>query len=279
MRNLVQFFIRYSFFFLFLLFEVVSFYIIVKNNSFHNSIFYTATNNLVGSIYSKYSSITDYINLKEVNEKLAIENESLQKFQFKNYEKLFGENILVRDTIYHKKYLYTKAKIINNSTNKQQNFITLSIGELNGIKKGMGVIGPSGVIGVVNSTSKHYSTVLAVLNINSKTSAKLKNSNYFGSLQWDGKNYKEGILADIPNHVELRNGDTIVTSGFSSIFPAGIDIATIKDFEKLEGEFFYDIRVNFLVDYKNISWVYVVKNIFKEEQIELEKQNLQEDDQ
>lgn len=186
MRNLVQFFIRYSFFFLFLLFEVVSFYIIVKNNSFQNSIFYTATNNLVGSIYSKYSDITDYINLKEVNEKLAVENESLQKFQFKNYEKLFGENILVRDTIYQKKYLYTKAKIINNSTNKQQNFITLSIGELNGIKKGMGVVGPTGVVGVVNSISKHYSTVLAVLNINSKTSAKLKNSNYFGSLQWKG---------------------------------------------------------------------------------------------
>lgn len=278
MRNLVQFFIRYSFFFLFLLFEVVSFYIIVKNNSFQNSIFYTATNNLVGSIYSKYSDITDYINLKEVNEKLAVENESLQKFQFKNYEKLFGENILVRDTIYQKKYLYTKAKIINNSTNKQQNFITLSIGELNGIKKGMGVVGPTGVVGVVNSISKHYSTVLAVLNINSKTSAKLKNSNYFGSLQWKGGNYQEGILADIPNHVELQNGDTIVTSGYSSIFPAGINIATIKSFEKLEGEFFYDIRVNFVVDYKNISWVYVVKNIFKEEQIDLEKQNLQEDD-
>lgn len=93
-----------------------------------------------------------------------------------------------------------------------------------------------------------------------------------------GGNYQEGILADIPNHVELQNGDTIVTSGYSSIFPAGINIATIKSFEKLEGEFFYDIRVNFVVDYKNISWVYVVKNIFKEEQIDLEKQNLQEDD-
>lgn len=236
-----------------------------------------STNAISGGFYERYSELTDYINLKEVNEDLARENERLRERQIGSYQRLFGENILVKDTILKKKYRFAKAKVINNSTNRQNNYLTLNIGALNGVESGMGVIGPSGVVGVVKNVSKNYASVLSVLHRSAKISAKLKHTQYFGSLQWDGKNYRSAILKDIPNHVALSTGDTIVTSGYSATFPEGIAIATIEEFNKVEGENFYDIRVNLVNDFKNISLVYVVKNSYKLEQEQLEQQALETD--
>jgi rod shape-determining protein MreC len=272
MRNLIQFLNRYSFFFLFLFFEVIAFYILIRHNNFHQSRFFTSSNYLSGRIYTTYSNFTDYINLKQVNEDLLEENRRLKERQIKSFDGLYGENIMINDTIYQRKYLYSTARIINNSTNKQRNYLTLNTGSENGVKPGMGVVGSTGVIGVIQNVSPHFSTVLSVLHINSSISAKVEGSDYFGSLKWEGKSYREGILEDIPNHVQLTIGDTIVTSGFSATFPPGIDLATIADIIKPEGENFYTIKVNFIVDYKNISQVYVIKNIMKREQQELENQ-------
>jgi len=278
MRNLISFINKYSFFFLFLLFEVFAFYLLFRNNNFQRVSFFNSTNAISGSFYESYSELTDYINLKEVNDALAAENERLRSTQINSFQRLFGENIMVKDTLFKRRFRFAKAKIINNSINKQNNYITLNIGSSNGIESGMGVIGPSGVVGVVKNVSENYASVLSVLHRSAKVSAKLKNTQYFGSLQWDGKNYKEGILKDIPNHVHLTEGDTVVTSGFSATFPEGISIATIQKFVKPEGENFYDIKVKFVNDFKNISQVYVVKNSYKLEQVLLEEQSLKEDD-
>lgn len=277
MRNLIAFISKYSFFFLFLIFEVFAFYLLFRNNHFQRSSFLNSTNEISGGIFQSYSELTDYVNLKEINKALAEENRQLREQQIISYERLFGENILIADTIFKRKYRYAKAKVINNSTNKQNNYLTLNIGKLNGIESGMGVISPSGVIGVVKDVSAHYSSVLSVLHTSSKTSTKLKKTKYFGSMQWDGKDYKKGILKDIPNHVNIAVGDTIVTSGFSSTFPEGLAVATVDSFDKPEGENFYNIQVNFINDFKNISYVYVVKHSYKLEQEQLENSSQTDD--
>lgn len=270
MRNLIAFISKYSFFLLFIFFEVIAFYLLFKNNNFQRSSFLNASNSVTGGVYESYSELTDYFNLKEVNLALAEENERLREKQLNSYSKLFGENIWYNDTILQRQYHYTRARVINNSINRQNNYLTLNRGSLNGIKSGMGVIGPSGVIGVVKDVSRHYATVLSILHRESRISVKLKATNYFGSMQWDGENYQKGVLFDIPNHVLINVGDTIVTSGYSATFPEGLPVATIDSFNKPEGENFYEVFVSFINDMKHVSHVYIVKNNQSIEQKELE---------
>ena len=278
MRNLIAFIRKYSFFFLFLGVETLVFYLIIKNNHFQGSSFLNSTNSFTGGIYTQYSQWGDYLNLKEVNEALSDENRRLRENQIKSFECLFGENILVKDTIFRRKYHYTKAKVINNSTHRQNNYLTLSVGSKNGIENGMGVVGPNGVIGVVKNVSDHYASVVSVLHREAKISVKLKESAYFGSMQWDGEDYRTVVLNDIPNHVQLNEGDTVVTSGFSSTFPEGLNTAVIITFDVPEGENFYNIKMELLNDFKQVSYVYVLKNNFKTEIKELEKDREGSDD-
>lgn len=273
MRNLIAFISKYSFFFLFLILEVFAFYLLFRNNNFQRAIFLNSTNKLSGSIYKSYSELTDYLDLRQVNQNLAEENSRLRENQLNAYQRLFGENIMINDTIYKRKYFYTQARVINNSINKQNNYLTLNIGSSNGIEKGMGVIGPEGVVGVVKNVSTHFSSVLSVLHRSSKISARLKNTNYFGSMQWSGDNYREGMLLDIPNHVDIAIGDSVETSGYSSTFPEGTLLGIIKNVEKPEGENFYDITITFINDFKHLTHVYVVKNNYQLEQQSLESES------
>jgi len=260
MRNLIAFIRKYSFFLLFLGIEVLAFYLIFKNNHFQGSSFLNSTNEVTGGVYTKFANLSDYVHLKEVNDALRDENIRLREKQLDSFERLFGENIIVKDTLFKRKYLYTKAKVINNSTHKQNNYLTLSIGLSSGIRNGMGVVGPNGVVGVIKNVSEHYASVVSVLHRESKISVKLKKSEYFGSMQWNGKDYRMIGLKDIPNHVLLSEGDTVVTSGFSSIFPEGLATAVIRTFEVYEGENFYQIKMRLLNDFKQLSYVYVLKN-------------------
>lgn len=278
MRNLIQFITKYSYFFLFLLFEVFAFYILFLNNNYQGASFLNTTNRFTGGLYSQYSDFTDYLNLKEVNAALAKENVELKSRQLMTYTPLFGNKVLLEDSILLKQYEYLNAKVINNSTHRQNNYVTLNAGSTDGIEVGMGVIGPQGVVGVVKNVSKNYSAILSLLHRSAKISVKLKSSNYFGSLQWQGDDYQYGIVEDIPKHVQLRKGDTLVTSGFSATFPENIATAIIEEFQPIEGDNFYQIKVRFLTDFKNLSEVYVVKNIMKMEQVELEQQTEEEDD-
>tara|TARA_B110000046_G_scaffold15690_1_gene14999 strand:+ start:12358 stop:13194 length:837 start_codon:yes stop_codon:yes gene_type:complete len=260
MRNLIAFIRKYSFFSLFVGVEVLAFYLILKNNHFQGSSFLNSTNKVAGGVYTKYSELAEYVSLKEVNEALSAENRLLRENQLESFVRVFGENIIVKDTMYKRKYLYTKAKVVNNSTDRQNNYLTLSIGSNNGVRNGMGVIGPSGVVGVVKNVSANYASVVSVLHRESKISVKLKKSDYFGSMQWGGEDYRLTGLKDIPNHVFLTEGDTVITSGYSSIFPEGLPTAIIKTFGVPEGENFYKIQIELLNDFRQLTHVYVVKN-------------------
>ncbi|MBA7716510.1 hypothetical protein ES703_125583 [subsurface metagenome] len=170
-----------------------------------------------------------------------------------------------------RKFDFIGARVINNSTNKQYNFITLNKGKRHGIQPGMAVICDNGIVGVVKESTENYSSVVSVLNREFFPNAMIKRNRYFGYIEWSGRRYDKVILKEIPVHVEVLSGDTIVTSGHSSIFPEGILIGTVEKFELAEG-IFYDITVDLSTDFKNLTNVLVAKNLIKEEQIQLEEE-------
>lgn len=276
MRNLLRFISNNSFIFIFILLELFSFSLLIKNNNYHNSSFFNSSNFLVGNLYATINNLNDYFNLKEVNKQLAEQNATLQSSSISSFTKVFGNTVHINDTTYKQRYIYTSAKIINNSTNKRNNYITLNKGAINGIEPGMGVISPTGVIGIVKNVSKNFSSVISVLHKNTKISGKIQKSGYYGSVFWNGVDYKTAELTDIPNHVKLSIGDKVVTSGYSVIFPENILIGKITSFSKPPGSNFYNISIELSSNFKNLSQAYVIKNLMKDEQVKLESENIEE---
>jgi rod shape-determining protein MreC len=270
MRNLLRFIISYHFFFLFLLLETVSVILVVQYNNYQKVQFLNFTKSLQGSYYEISGGIREYLSLRQVNRDLYRENTLLRN----RIDRLVRNQEFTAnpgyDSIPHRQFFYIPARVINNSVNKQFNFITLNKGSNHGIEPEMAVIAPHGVVGVVYATSGNYSTVIPMINRNFRLSAKILKNGYYGSLSWAGKGYGKAILEEIPFHVEIEPGDTIVTSGYSAIFPEGIMVGTIDEFEAIEGNF-YTITVNIAVDYKNIQYVDVIRNLLQEEQRELER--------
>jgi len=266
MRNIFLFIWKNHFFFLFLLLEVISFILIVQHNDYQKSSFINSTNDFFASVNQKVNNIYDYFNLKEINKQLAEENARLRANKINSFNITDKKSFTKNDTLYMQEYTYIEAKVVNSSINRRKNYLTLNKGAIHGIKKDMGVISPNGVVGIVTDVSPNYSTVMSVLHIDSKISAKLKKSGQIGSLVWGGTNYRKGKLKDMPTHVELQKGDTIVTSGFSAIFPENINIGYVLGYSLKNGEMFYDVDLAFAVDYNNLSYVYVVNNILKAEQ-------------
>ncbi|HLU83959.1 MAG TPA: rod shape-determining protein MreC [Vicingaceae bacterium] len=278
MRNFIQFLVKNSFIFLFLSLEIVAFFLIVKNNEYQSSKVFNSSNYLVGNLMASVKEVKDYLQLKEVNQNLAQQNAELLSKDKRSFVKIFGNSVVINDTTYYQKYVYTTAKVINNSTNNRENYLTLDQGEINGIKPGMAVIGTNGVVGIVKNVSPHFSSIISLLHQKISISGKIKKSNYFGSVMWDSdqNNHRTALLKEIPNHVQLQKGDTIITSGFSTIFPEGVPIGIVKDFDLPKGSNFYEITIELTTDFKQVSHVYIVKSLTKEEQQSLEAKN-QED--
>jgi len=270
MRNLLRFIISYHFFFLFLLLETVSVILIVQYNNYQKVQFLNFSKSLQGSYYEISGGIREYLSLRQVNRDLYMENTLLRN----RIDRLVRNQEITAnpeyDSILQRQFFYIPARVINNSVNKQFNFITLNKGSNHGIEPEMAVIAPNGVVGVVYATSGNYSTVIPMINRNFRLSAKILKNGYYGSLSWAGRGYGKAILEEIPFHVEIQPGDTIVTSGYSAIFPEGIMVGTVDEFEAREGNF-YTITVDIAVDYKNIQYVNVIRNLLQEEQRELER--------
>lgn len=269
MRNLLRFIIRYHFFFLFLLLETVSIILIVQHNNYQRAQFLSFSKSLQGSYYEISGGVKEYLSLRQTNRDLYMENTLLRNQMDRLVRKQEIIHLGSYDSIPHRQFSYIPARVINNSVNKQFNFITLNKGSHHGIEPEMAVIAPSGVVGVVYATSGNYSMIIPMINRNFRLSAKILKNGYFGSLSWAGSGYDEAILAEIPFHVEIQPGDTIVTSGYSAIFPEGITVGTIAEFEAQAD--FYTISVDISVDYKNLQYVNVIRNLLLEEQRELER--------
>lgn len=273
MRNLITFIWKHYFFFLFLSIEVLCIYLIVQNNYFQKASFVNSSNRVSANILKTSADVEEYFFLKSENEKLAKENAELRSRSLVSFSLLENNQYFVNDTAFRQKYSYINSKVVNNSTNRRNNYLTLDKGSKQGIKNNMAVITSTGVVGQIKDVSENFCTVMSLLNSKTTISSKIKKDGSYGPLTWEGENFAYATLHDIPTHVKLTKGDTIVTSAYSLTFPENILIGTVESFERKSGEYFYTVKVKLSTEFKKLSHVYVVTNMMKKEQEELENRS------
>lgn len=270
MRNLLNFLAKYNNLFVFLILEGIALYLLTTGNNYHNTRFVKGIRGMTQGIEQKMSNTRAYFHLGEINQALASENELLRNRIERMSKERDTQFFSVTDTNYHQQFVYTSARVIDNSINRQKNFFTLDKGTRQGLATEMVVVSGESAAGVIVGCSDNYSVVMSLLNIDFKVSARLRSNGYFGSLSWDGRDYSHAVLTEIPQHVTFGIGDTVETTGYSAVFPEGIMIGTVSDFKKTGGDF-YNIEVALKTDFKKLHFVTVIGNMKKTEQIELEK--------
>jgi rod shape-determining protein MreC len=273
MKNLWLILNKYNAFFLFVVFFGIACYLVVQNNSFQRASTVNSSNQLVGAAYEKINAWKSYLHLQDVNSRLAEENAALRE-QLQRFTA--GDSIAqgaVNDTMRRVQYHYVVAKVTNNSIHQKNNYITLDRGRIHGIRKGMGVISSNGIVGIVLNVSEHFSSVQSLLHSGTRISAALEDSQAFGSLMWgDSFDSRIGVLKDIPNHVKVRKGELVYTSGFS-LFPPGILVGKVVETGLSGGDSFLDIKIEFSTQFHNLQQVYIVDDLLVDEKTELESQN------
>ena len=261
MYNLLAFLRKHQFFAFFVLLEIVSFLLLANSYSYHKSLRFNAVSDLSGNLFSSFNDIESYFSLKKENEKLLEENARLRSG--------LQASFLISDTAYafsDSLYNYLPAQVVSNSVNKQNNFMLVNKGALHGVEKEMGVVSGQGIAGIVIGTSKHYSRVMSVLHRNTRISGRIKKNRQLVNVVWDGRDYSSGQVIDIPSHIRLNAGDTIVTSGNSLIFPEGIVIGTILDQTIAENKTLGEANLKFSTDFNSLEHVYLIENKMKPEQ-------------
>ncbi|WP_148372018.1 rod shape-determining protein MreC [Bacteroides bouchesdurhonensis] len=275
MRNLINFLLKYNYWFLFIVLEVASFVLLFRFNHYQQSAFFTSANVIVGAVYEVSGGISSYFHLKSVNEDLLDRNMLLEQ-QINNLEKALKERQLDSITINSIKeipqtdYQLFKAHVIKNSLNLVDNYITLDKGSLAGIRSEMGVVDGNGIVGIVYETSPSYSVVISILNSKSNISCKIVGSDYFGYLKWEHGDSQYAYLKDLPRHAEFNLGDTVVTSGFSTVFPEGIMVGTVDDMSDSNDGLSYLLKIKLATDFGKLSDVRVIERKGQLEQQELE---------
>ncbi len=273
MRNLFALLWKNQFFVLFVLLEVFSLILLSRSYSYHGSIAYNTTSDITGNIFSSYSGVTDYLYLKKENSLLADENAILKN--------KLSSSFLTTDTQYVYRdslYRYIPVKVVSNSVSKRNNFIMVNKGSKHGIEKEMGVISPKGITGVVIGVSKNYSTIMSMLHQNMRISARIKNSGQLVNVIWDNNDYLFGTVIDIPSHIRLMRGDTIITSGNSLIFPEGIIVGTIETHQQDNNKNLSTAVLRYITDFNSINHLYIIDNLMKVEQDSLLNQIVSENE-
>lgn len=261
---------------LFLVLLAVSLTLTIQTHSYHRSKAFTSANAVSGSIYEKTHAVEEYLNLKYQNDILAEENAKLKQILY-NSQIILDSSFHVRpDLRIVDDYKTYSTKIINNSYLKKENYLTLRGGSLQGFKKDMGVINAKGVVGIVENVSKNYATVQSILNTKTKIGAKVRNTDHFGTIIWDGKNAGYVQLIDVPKLAQLHKGDSIVTGGISTIFPENIPIGIVDKVYTSKASNFYTINVRLFNDMTNINHVYILENVHLEEIQQLEEETIHE---
>ena len=270
MQQIINFVIRNKTFLLFLLLFGVSIGLTIQSHSYHKSKFINSANFITGGIYEGASGISDYFNLRSQNDILLEENNQLRS-QLLNQNEAIATNSSFIDTMsYQGQYRVQSAKVINNNYSASKNYITLNKGEKDSIKEDLAVITSKGIVGIIDNTSNGYSRVLSILNRKSSINAQLKSTNHIGSLEWDARSSEMVQLSDISKFAPVKEGDTIVTGGQSSIFPQGILIGTIDSFVlDISGDT-YTVQVKLFNDMTNLGHVYIIENLDREEIQQLE---------
>ena len=277
MQTILNFLIKHNHWFLFILLEGISFMLIVQFNNYQGATFFTAANSTVGSLYAAFTDIDSYFGLREENKTLLAHNNELinevahlrtQIAELKSREALLNDTTVQN---IGKGYKFHTATIVSGNSNTANSYYVINKGSNDSIKSEMGVFNSEGVIGIIYQSSTHYSVVLPLLNSKSRTSCKVRGDNTSSILQWDGKESQYSYLVDLPRHTRIAQGDTVVTSGHSAIFPEEIPVGIIDKIEDSADGMFYRARVKLFVDFSTLSSVFIVAKEGYDEQKELER--------
>jgi rod shape-determining protein MreC len=270
MNTFYRLFLSLRVFLVFLILEVIAIVLLANSSYFQQAAVVGNIRLFKAQVDGIWDNWTYYFSLRKTNEQLALENAELRN-RLQQYQEKSDAPVeaTVTDSADTPVYSFVSAKIVANSANTLHNYMTLNVGSEQGIEPDMGVMVHDGIVGIVVTVYEHYSLVKSLLNVNWQVSAKLAESGFFGALYWDGKNYREVILTEIPQHVAVHVGDTVVSSGFSMIFPSDIPIGTIKSYQ-VKGGNFYEITVRLFVDFRKIYAVNVVKHLYRNERKTIE---------
>ncbi len=270
MRGLIDFFVRHSGWAVFLLFATLSCVTLFRGNPYQQHVYMTSAGAVASAVYRTSNSVTGYFHLRGINEdlqqrtaQLEMELIDLRRQLRAAGEKIYGDSVPVDSAL--RQYRFIMAHVINNSIARSNNFITIDRGESDGVRPEMGVVDQNGVVGIVNVTGPHTARLISVLNSDLRLSCKVKGSDAFGSLVWDGKSPRRALLEEMPRHVEFALGDTVITSGYSVVFPEGIPVGRVVGHKRDDDDNFYSLSVELFTDFATLSTVRVIENFSKDE--------------
>ena len=274
MRNLLDFLVKYSYWFLFFVLEAVSFVLLFQFNSYQGSVWFSSANAVAGKLYETTSAVESYFQLSKINTELTQRNLyleqrlcKLEKEKSDSVADSIMENSLLLKSL--QPYRLISAQVVNMKWGRKDNLLTIDKGEADGIKKDMGVVCGTGIVGIVYLTSAHYSIVIPVLNSQSNISCVIQGRGYFGYLHWTGGDISEAYVDDVPRHAHFKLYENVVTSGYSSVFPAGIMVGKILHVYNSADQMSYRLRVKLSTDFGKLRDVCVVDNTALSEQIEV----------
>jgi rod shape-determining protein MreC len=280
MQQIIDFIIRKKDVVVYLILLLFSLLLIINSNYFHKSKILLFSNSITNYTFDKFSFFNEYFELKKINSSLIDENLFLKS----RLEKVYNNNSI--DSLKNGIFKYKNAKVISNNLSSFKNHLIINKGADDGLKNEMGVINSTGIVGIINRTSKNYSSVMSVLNIETKINAKVKRTSHFGTLEWDGLSNNYLLLNDIPETADIKVGDSIITGGMSLIFPEGINVGVVSkvinknkyndsllrlntnngkylDFEFREN--YLNIEVKLHTNMNNLNNVYVIESLNREE--------------
>ena len=282
MHDLISFIVRFSSWLVFTFYVVLSCILLFNNNPFQHHVILTSANSVSSSVYGVANNVTSYFNLRGINEDLQLQNAELEtevialRNQVAAYKlRDYADSVQTVEPL--RQYGFIIAHVINNSISKPYNYITIEKGSADGLRPEMGVVDQTGVVGVVNVVGEHYSRI-SLLNPDLRISCKLKGSEVFGSLVWDGKNSDEALLEELPKHTVYEEGDTIITSGYSSMFPEGIPVGIVMKSATADDDNFFTLRIKLLTDFSQLSTVRIIENKRIDEIKEVEASDLHKEE-
>lgn len=274
MRNLIDFLARHNHWFLFILLEVLSFVLLFHYNSYQGSVWFSSANAVSGKVFEWNASVTQYFSLVDVNKTLTERNIYLERKVEQLTEQLEkagrdSTEIERMQTSVLKDCNTIPAKVVSCSLNKLNNFITIDKGYADGVRKDMGVVCGTGVVGIVYLVSEHYSVLIPVLSSVSNISCTIRSRGYFGYLHWKGGSPEEAYIDDIPRHARFKLGDVIVTSGYSSVFPPGIVVGKIKHVYNSANGLSYRLKITLSTDFGRLRDVCVINDKEMDRKLEI----------
>lgn len=276
MQTLFLLIYRYRAFLIFVLLEAITTWLITSSNSYQGALFFNSANAFTGSVNQISADVSGYFSLTDVNADLAAENAFLRRELARTslqYQRNRVSDSIVLDS---NQYVFVPAEVINKSTNRLLNFVTINKGSSDGIKPDMGLMGQTGIVGKIKDVSEHYATAYSLIHTNLLTSVYHKASGTFASVQWDGTNPLRTKLLFLPRHVEINIGDSILTSGFNAVFPPDLMVGTVSAVNLAENAAFYDADVELATDFGSLKHVYFIKNNGRIEKDSLEQISIED---